>query len=238
MTYIKLFLLFSNMIFADTIPTGLDDSQANVLIDSFSSAYSSALSKHSYALGEKAAFSISSSYMDLSDLSKASSSSNSDYLFINYLNISKGLFYNFDLGLSSIVPVQSETTISGFGGHINWLKAYNNGIIFKPTVYLYNLNLDNVYNSFSSGVSLSIFKRFSIFTLGAHYIAESNEVDINDRKDNTNIFISGEKKNQERFYHSIGISTALELKKMDIIIQPVFRFDSNFTINMKLNFNI
>lgn len=236
MLLLKVLFLFQSS-FAAVAPTGVNDDKLDLVINSFSTTYSGALAKPSYALGTQAAISLSSAFLDLSELSKVSSSNISSSILINQLNISKGLYSNFDLGLSAVLPIESNKSISGFGGYISWLTI-KRGFTFKPTAYLYSLNVDNVINSFNSGLSLSLFKKVSFLKLGAHFIVESSEVDIIAQRNGTSIFVSGDEKEGEKFYSVAGLSLALEMKNFDVIVQPLYNFDADLFVNAKLVFNL
>lgn len=115
-------LITASCLAASELPKNLNAVERETALGVLGFGSASKLLSSPYPLGgyDGIEVGLSSEYIPMSDVASlgAKSTSRSD---LNYLNLSlgKGLFYNLDILVNFITPVQEES-LAGFGGQLRW----------------------------------------------------------------------------------------------------------------------
>ncbi len=179
--------------FAGVIPTGISTDQIKHVSEKFAGLFSLNTSNSPFALGEDLEVELTVIYQNLklnniNNIAAISSKS----IIEPMASIRKGLYWNFDVSFTFILPVKSQFS-SGYAFNLNHSSKL--GLFYiKPELFISNYNLNDILNLNSSGLSIVTFKKINFFYLGlglrSEFIKGTYEKKILNSKTNKTNFIS------------------------------------------------
>lgn len=154
--------IFTQPVFsAFTIPSGLETSDANTIIDRFAIGFVSKNPEYQYKNEELDAFAtISTSYLETDDITDLGNGTSRSVLQSHGLHFGLQIPFNVELGLETTL-ISDQNRIQQYGGFVRWSFAEWQNLRFYSLLHGSSVNLNSVLGVNLYGAQLAAGYKFN-----------------------------------------------------------------------------